>query len=460
MQMERPSPSEVMNHLENICSSEAFARSPQGKKVLRYLVDAGLRRGDSGSFKGMLIGIEVFGLSPAHDPSRQSIVRVTVATLRDRLAKYYETEGRDQPVRIRIPPRSYVPDIAYDADFAASALDATSAMYVANAKALMNRVLTPSGHHEALRYLGMALERQPEHPRLLSLMAMAHVARAAYGVHARTACEAARGYAVRARQQGRETWELPMVEAWLAMKLDFDWPKADRLFDRAIELNATEARHHTWHTTFLASQLRWQEFLSLVEEDVTGPAFNSAYSRGRLAFAQIVAGRLDAAEETLRQSFELFPNAHYTNLLHLGLLREAQGDFERAAGAFEQVTVPAEDTTLGLGFRALAHGLAGDKSTARRLHSELLAMRNSKECFVPAARLGYACVGTGDLDRAIQWFTEAYIGECDVMSSWAAILPTTRHLWGEQAFTSLVRDRLKLRFNADVSHELTLPSNA
>lgn len=156
-----------MNHLEDICSSEAFARSPQGKRVLRYLVDAVVRRHGRGSFKGMSIGIEVFGLSPTHDPSRQSIVRVTVATLRERLARYYDTEGREQPIRIRIPPGSYVPDIGYDVEFAAAALDATSAMYAANAKALMNR-RTPTGYSEALRYLHMALERQPEHPRLLS----------------------------------------------------------------------------------------------------------------------------------------------------------------------------------------------------------------------------------------------------------------------------------------------------
>lgn len=444
--MERPSPSEVMNHLEAICSSETFARSPQGKKVLRYLVNAVVRRDDPGCFKGMSIGIEVFGLSPSHDPSHKSIVRVTIATLRERLENYYETEGRDQPVRIRIPPRSYVPDIDYDADFAASALDATTAMYIANAKALMERRTQP-GYREALRYLAMALERRQEHPRILSLSAMAHVAIATNGPHARSGFEAAQACVNRARLNGREPWELPMVEAWLAMKLNFDWPLAERLFTRAIELNASEACHHTWYTTFLASQLRWREFLSLVEDTVTGLTYNSAYMRGRLAFGQIIAGQLDAAEETLKQTLELFPTVNRTTFLQLGVLREAKGDFEGAAQAFAEGTVAASDRTLGLGFRALALGLAGDKSVARRMYKELLSRRRSNEFHVPAARLGYACIGMGDFNSAIEWFTDAYVNECDPMSSWAAILPAMRHLRSERAFTFLINDRLKLRFN-------------
>ena len=70
----KPSLSEIIAHLNSICGSETFSRSPQCKRLLRYLVMAALKNSDPGSFKGTIIGIEVFGLSPTHDPRRQSIV--------------------------------------------------------------------------------------------------------------------------------------------------------------------------------------------------------------------------------------------------------------------------------------------------------------------------------------------------------------------------------------------------
>lgn len=442
----RPSSTELIRHLKAVCSSETFAGSPLCKKLLRYLIDSVVQQRGPGNFKGAIIGVEVFGLPPNHDPRRHSNVRVTFGQLRDTLQKYYGTDGKDEPVRIRIPVGSYVPEASYDPDFASLALDATSIMHAASAKALMNR-RTLSGYREAFRYLGMALENHPHHPRLLALMAMAHAASAMYGQHPRTAFEAATTYVDRARQSARETWELPLVDAWITMNLRLDWRTAEQLFDRAIELSGAEARHHTWYTAFLASQLRWGEFLSLVEDAASGPHYDCAYSRGRLAFAQIVAGRLDAAEATLKQTFELFPQVHYTTHLHLGLLREARGDFTGAAEAITEVPFTAQDTTIGLGLKALLLGLAGQRGTARKLYQELVALRASKKVFVPAAQLGYACLGTGDLDRAITWLTEGYVDECDPLSSWAAILPATRHLRGHREFKVLIESRLKLRFS-------------
>jgi tetratricopeptide (TPR) repeat protein len=447
-QPSQPDAPEIVAHLRDLCASEAFARSPQAKKLLRYLVNAALRDAGPGVFKGAVIGVEVFGLPPAHDPNRHSIVRVAVRTLRDTLANYYETEGRHDAIRIRLPERSYLPQFQYDAEAAALKLDSTSAMHVANAKTLMNK-RTLGAFQEALRYLESALERHPEHPRLLSLIAMVNAASAMYGRHPRKAFEVARTLLDRARQSGREPWELLIVEAWITMHMQFDWSRADQLFERAMQLNPIEVRQHTWYTAFLASQLRWNEFLSLVEGAASGSEYDSAYSRGRLAIAQIVAGRLDDAAETLRLAFEIFPHNHHTTYLHLAVLREALGDFSGASQVFEQMGARGRETTLGLGLEVLVRGLAGERETAQRLQNDLLAARKSEEHFIPALQVGLGCVGTGDLQGAVRWIEQACLEECDPLSSWIGILPTVRHLRGEDGFNSLVRDHLKLKFRDD-----------
>jgi TolB-like protein/Tfp pilus assembly protein PilF len=51
----------------------------------------------------------VFRRGVAFDPKSDTIVRVQARTLRSRLAAYYDTEGRDDPVRVSVPKGSYVP---------------------------------------------------------------------------------------------------------------------------------------------------------------------------------------------------------------------------------------------------------------------------------------------------------------------------------------------------------------
>jgi hypothetical protein len=53
--------------------------------------------------------VEVFGRPSDYNPSEDNIVRAEARELRKRLDIYFLTEGRGEPVRIRIPKGSYVP---------------------------------------------------------------------------------------------------------------------------------------------------------------------------------------------------------------------------------------------------------------------------------------------------------------------------------------------------------------
>jgi TolB-like protein len=76
--------------------------------LLSYLVIETLE-GRSDHLKEYSIGIAVFGKEPTFDPRLDSIVRVEAHKLRARLAKYFDTEGKSDPVRVELPVGRYLP---------------------------------------------------------------------------------------------------------------------------------------------------------------------------------------------------------------------------------------------------------------------------------------------------------------------------------------------------------------
>jgi len=77
-------------------------------RFLRYVVEETLAaRG--GAIKEYTLGLEVFERGESFDPREDPIVRVQARNLRMRLTRYYEGPGANDPVRIEVPKRTYVP---------------------------------------------------------------------------------------------------------------------------------------------------------------------------------------------------------------------------------------------------------------------------------------------------------------------------------------------------------------
>lgn len=102
------SPDLILGEIERIRASRAFQRASRQKSLLSYLVIETLE-GRSDLLKEYSIGIAVFGKEPTFDPRLDSIVRVEAHKLRARLAKYFDTEGKSDPVRVELPVGRYLP---------------------------------------------------------------------------------------------------------------------------------------------------------------------------------------------------------------------------------------------------------------------------------------------------------------------------------------------------------------
>ncbi len=94
--------------LDRVLKSRVFSHSIRLCRFLRFTVEYGIS-GKADLLKEYLIGCEVYDRRPPYDPTVDSIVRTEARRLRNKLQQYYDTEGKDNPVRIRFDVGGYVP---------------------------------------------------------------------------------------------------------------------------------------------------------------------------------------------------------------------------------------------------------------------------------------------------------------------------------------------------------------
>lgn len=101
---------DVRAQLEHILTSAEFKGKSMLQGFLRFVVEQTLD-GRAHEIKGYTIATQVFARKEDFDPARDPIVRIQAGRLRRALERYYQTLGRDDPVRIEIPLGGYVPVI-------------------------------------------------------------------------------------------------------------------------------------------------------------------------------------------------------------------------------------------------------------------------------------------------------------------------------------------------------------
>jgi TolB-like protein/Flp pilus assembly protein TadD len=96
----------VVREIEAIVSSGPFREAELLRRFLRYSVEQTLQ-GRGEELKEMRMGLEVFGRDSSFDPRLDPVVRMAARRLRSKLAEYYETEGRQNALRIEMPKGGY-----------------------------------------------------------------------------------------------------------------------------------------------------------------------------------------------------------------------------------------------------------------------------------------------------------------------------------------------------------------
>lgn len=137
--------------LERVLTSHSFAKSPRLCSLLGFIVTHSLR-GSHGDLTEQQIGIQVFGRVPGYNSSEDTIVRVTVRQLRQRLDLYYSSEGAGNQFRIDIPKGGYIAAVERQAAHSASAASAAAVPPVVSPYPLAVPLLPPVTSRESAHY--------------------------------------------------------------------------------------------------------------------------------------------------------------------------------------------------------------------------------------------------------------------------------------------------------------------
>jgi adenylate cyclase len=89
-------------------ASPDFNATPQQTSLLKFVVNR-TQEGKADSIKGYTVATEVFGRRSDFDQSIDPIVSIQASRLRLAMEQYYETAGKNDPIRIDIPKGTYVP---------------------------------------------------------------------------------------------------------------------------------------------------------------------------------------------------------------------------------------------------------------------------------------------------------------------------------------------------------------
>jgi eukaryotic-like serine/threonine-protein kinase len=108
MQMSPISAPSILQQLSKILSSPLFANADQSRALLKFIVEQAVNN-QPDRLKEYTVGAEALGRGPSFDPRTDTIVRAEASRLRNRLERYYATEGRGDPVEIALPKGSYLP---------------------------------------------------------------------------------------------------------------------------------------------------------------------------------------------------------------------------------------------------------------------------------------------------------------------------------------------------------------
>jgi hypothetical protein len=97
---------EIRAQVERLVRSKVFETSEVHRRLLQYLADKTIS-GEADRLKEYTIGLEAFGKPDSYDPRHDSIVRLQVGRLRQKLTAYYQTEAGQDDVVISLPKGAF-----------------------------------------------------------------------------------------------------------------------------------------------------------------------------------------------------------------------------------------------------------------------------------------------------------------------------------------------------------------
>jgi TolB-like protein/DNA-binding winged helix-turn-helix (wHTH) protein/tetratricopeptide (TPR) repeat protein len=217
------------------------------------------------------------------------------------------------------------------------------------------------------------------------------------------------------------------------MFYDFDWPGAEREFQRALDIKPSYAEAHDYYAMFLVANQRFQGAVDhILRARQLDPV--SGLIAADAAWVFYLKRDYDQLFEQAKAAVELAPN-YWLGHLQLGLAYEKKGDFARALQEFEQAR-RMDDNSAVLEMLAGTYAAAGRPDEARKITEEMVKLSTKR--YVCAYEVATTYAGLGDRESAFLWLRKSLDERADC-SPWIAADPKLDSLRAEPRFQDLLR---------------------
>ena len=185
---------------------------------------------------------------------------------------------------------------------------------------------------------------------------------------------------------------------------DWDYPRAEGEFRRAIELNPTYPNAHMWYSELLYNIGRYDDSIAEIRKAVELAPFNPVV-RYMLGSSLWFAGHLSEAEREFDKLLELDPNF---GLVHHGLAEVyvSQGKLDQAVSEMEKAVQFYPESSYYRGILGYTLAKAGRTAEARKILAELTEQAKTK--YVSWLGIAYVYAGLGEKDHSFAALDLAY----------------------------------------------------
>ncbi|NDQ58809.1 MAG: tetratricopeptide repeat protein [Acidipila sp.] len=272
---------------------------------------------------------------------------------------------------------------------------------------------TAEGFQQAIRYFQQAVDKDPGYARAYAGLADSYALISGYSGTPQAAFpEKARAAAQRAVEIDESLPEAHTALALVVQNFDWDWPKAEREFRRAIELDPNYATAHHWYGEHLTWRGHFDEALQESERarQLDPLSLIIAADNGAILY---YSRHYDRAERKLRSVLEMDPKFPRARGM-LGATYLAQGKFAEALAVIvgEQQDYEAP---WYLAFHVAVSGRAGQRAEAQRTLKILEQLIRHRR--VDAGAMVNAYLGVNDKEQVFAWLEKAYAEHSGVITT-------------------------------------------
>ncbi len=298
---------------------------------------------------------------------------------------------------------------------------------------------TAAGVTKSVEYLQEATVKDPGYALAFAALANSYVVLAVRAdMPPKDSYRKAKAAATRALEIDGTTAEahsaLGNVRTWY----DWDWPGAEREFQRAIELSANDPVTYQQYAAYLVAMGRSQEAILAIRhaQRLDPLSLQINVQAGRILF---FSGQYDAAIEQCRSSLDLDPEFGPARLF-LGRIYAQKGLYSEAIAELARARALVPDSAEVLSLIGYVHASGGHPVEARQMLEELREL--SKQKYVSPYHLAMIHSGLGARDAAFEDLEKAYDDREGRMTI-LKFAPEFASLHADARFTRLLQ-RMKL----------------